>query len=189
MIDCKLCSNNELCVFWRSFILYVATLFYFSGIMTDKDKTALFIGNRDCYQVKEADIERAIINAIESGIEIILNGGQGYFDKTCASIVHRLKNRYPQIKSILVMPYRDFKVFNDNLFGEIIYPFESHAFSYYTYKSGSSKRNRWSVDHSSVAICYVYRSGGASKTLDYAKRNNLKIIDLTIMIHSDQQHY
>ena len=152
--------------------------FYFSEIMTDKNKTALFIGNRDCYQVKEADIERAIIEAIESGIEIFLNGGQGYFDKTCAVIVHRLKKAYPYIKSILVIPYRDFKVFNDSLFDEIIYPFEAHRFSYYTYKSGIPKRNRWLVDHAGFAISYVYRSGGAMKTLEYANRSGLKIINL-----------
>lgn len=145
--------------------------------MTDKNKTALFIGNRDCYQVKEAEIEKAIIKAIENGIEVFLNGGQGYFDQTCAVIVHRLKKRYSHIKSILVIPYRDFKVFNGSLFDEIVYPFESHTFSYYTYKSGSSKRNRWSVDHSSVAICYVYRTGGASITLEYAIRKHLKILD------------
>ena len=147
-------------------------------IMTDIKKTALFIGNRDCYQVKEADIEQAIITAIENGIKIFLNGGQGYFDKTCAVIVHRLKKRFPHIKNILVIPYRDFKVFNDSLFDEIVYPFEVHTFSYYTYKSGSPKRNRWAVDHSSAAICFVYRSGGAEKTLEYAKKQNLKIIDL-----------
>lgn len=114
-----------------------------------------------------------------SGITIFLNGGQGYFDKTCAVIVHRLKKNYPHIKNILVIPYRDFSIFNDSLFDEIIYPFESHTFSYYTYKSGSPKRNRWSVDHSSVAICFVYRSGGAEKTMKYAKKQNLRIIDLT----------
>ena len=147
--------------------------------MIDKEKTAFFIGNRDCCQVKEAEIEQAIITAIENGIEFFLNGGQGYFDKTCAVIVHRLKKRYPHIKSILVIPYRDFRIFNDSLFDEIIYPFEAHTFSYYTYKSGSPKRNRWAVDHSSVAICYVYRAGGAERTMKYAKKQNLKIVDLT----------
>ena len=147
--------------------------------MTDKDKTALFIGNRDCYHLKEADIEQAIINATENGIEVFLNGGQGYFDKTCAFIVYRLKKRYPHIKSFLVIPYRDFKVFNDSIFDEVIYPFEAHIFSYYTYKNGSLKRNRWAVDHSSVAISYVYRAGCAEKTLEYAKRQKLRIIDLT----------
>ena len=144
-----------------------------------REKTALFIGNRDCYQVKEAEIEKAIIEAIDNGIEIFLNGGQGYFDKACAVAVYRLKQRYPHIKSILVIPYRDFKVFKDSHFDEIIYPFERHTFSYYTYKSGSPKRNRWSVEHSSVAICYVFRAGGAEKTLEYAKKQKLRIIDLT----------
>ena len=166
------------CVFFGAVTFICGCAFLILGTMSDKEKTALFIGNRDCYQVKEADIERAIINAIENGIEIFLNGGQGYFDKTCASIVYRLKKRYPQIKSILVIPYRDFKVFNDSLFDEIVYPFEAHTFSYYTYKSNIPKRNRILVEWSSVAICYVYRSGGASKTLDYAKRKKLKIIDL-----------
>lgn len=50
--------------------------FYAEIVMMEKSKTALFIINRDCYQVKEADIEKAIINAIENGIEIFLNGGQ-----------------------------------------------------------------------------------------------------------------
>ena len=119
------------------------------------------------------------MEAIENGIEIFLNGGQGYFDKTCALIVHRLKKSFPHIKSILVIPYRDFKIFNDSLFDGSIYPFEAHTFSYCTYKSGSPKRNRWAVEHSSAAICYVYRSGSASKTLEYAKKQNLRIIGLT----------
>lgn len=147
--------------------------------MIDKEKTAFFIGNHDCYQVKKADIERAIITATENGIEFFLNGGQGYFDKASAVIVHRLNKRYPHIKIILVIPYRDFRTFNDSLFDEIIYPFETHTFSYYTYKGNIPKRNRWAVDHSSVAICYVYRAGGAEKTLKYAKNQNLRIIDLT----------
>lgn len=145
--------------------------------MIDKSKTALFIGNRDCYQVKEAEIEKAIIEAIEDGIEVFLNGGQGYFDQTCAAIVHRLKKRYPYIKNILVIPYRNFEVFNDSLFDEIVYPSEAHTFSYYTYKGNIPKRNRILVDWASVAICYVYRTGGASITLEYAIRKHLKIID------------
>ena len=173
-------TMRELCVFWRS-LLYCKLRFFVTRTMNNKEKTALFIGNRDCYQVKEAVIEQAIISTLENGIEIFLNGGQGYFDQICASVVHRLKKHYPHIKSILVIPYRDFKVFNDSLFDEIVYPFESHTFSYYTYKGNILKRNRLIVDWSSVAICYVYRSGGAKKTLDYAKRQNLKIIDLFML--------
>ena len=34
------------------------------------------------------------------------------------------------------------------------------------------------MDWSSMAICYVYRDGGAMKTLVYAKKKVLTIIDL-----------
>lgn len=157
---------------------FVVTLFICYNTMTDKNKTALFIGNRDCFQVKEAEIEKAVIELIQDGYEVFLNGGQGHFDKTCAAVVHKLKKTYPQIKSVLVIPYRDFKVFNDSLFDKIVYPFEAHTFSYYTYKGNIPKRNRYMVNQSSAAISFVYRSGGAKNTLEYAKRENIRIINL-----------
>ena len=148
--------------------------------MIEKDKTAVFIGNRDCYKIDKAIIEQAIIQAIESGITCFLNGGQGYFDKTCALILHGLKTRYPDIKSILVIPYRDFWIFNKDIFDEIIYPFESRLEPLLNYKNAIPLRNRAMVESASAAICYVERVGGGSwKTLNYAKSQNLRIIDLT----------
>ena len=149
--------------------------------MIEKDKTAVFIGNRDCYKIDKAIIEQAIIQAIESGITCFLNGGQGYFDKTCAMILHGLKTRYPIIRSILVIPYRDFWIFNKDIFDEIVYPFEPRIESLLNYKSAIPLRNRVMVESASAAICYVERVGGGSwKTLNYAKSQNLRIIDLTL---------
>lgn len=78
--------------------------------MESKEITAVFIGNRDCYFIKEEDIEQAILLAIYSGIKVFLNGGQGYFDITCAKVLKRLKKKYPYIKSCLVIPYHDFNI-------------------------------------------------------------------------------
>ena len=148
--------------------------------MIEKDKTAVFIGNRDCYRIDKEIIEQAIIQAIESGITYFLNGGQGYFDKTCALILHGLKARYPNIRSILVIPYRDFWIFNKELFDEIIYPFEPRLEPLLNYKNAIPLRNRVMVESASAAICYVKRVGGGSwKTLKYANSQNLRIIDLT----------
>ena len=147
----------------------------------DKKSTAVFIGNRDCYGVNTESIRNAIIYAINSGITTFLNGGQGYFDEVCATIVHQLKQEYPNIKNILVIPYRNFKIFDKDIFDQIVYPFDELEESYLTYRAAIPERNRIMVSWSRMAISYVYRNGGASKTLNLARKNNLEIIDLLLL--------
>lgn len=147
----------------------------------NKKSTAVFIGNRDCYGVNTESIRNAIIYAINSGITTFLNGGQGYFDEVCATIVHQLKQEYPNVKNVLVIPYRNFKIFDKDIFDEIIYPFDELEESYLSYRAAIPERNRIIVSWSSMAISYVYRNGGASKTLNLARKNNLEIIDLLLL--------
>ena len=148
--------------------------------MNERETTALFIGNRDCFNIDKSLIERAIIQAVSEGITTFLNGGQGYFDKTCALVLQKIKKQYSGIKSILVIPYRDFHIFNKDIFDEIIYPFERIE-SLLNYKTAIPMRNRVLVESSGLAICYVKRVGGGSwKTLEYAKKHNLRIIDLIV---------
>ncbi len=144
----------------------------------NKNSTAVFIGNRDCYGVDSNSIREAIIYAINSGKTTFLSGGQGYFDEICATIVHQLKQEYPNIKNVLVIPYRNFKIFDKKIFDEIIYPFDKLEESYLSYRAAIPERNRIIVSWSSMAISYVYRNGGASKTLELAKKAHLEIIDL-----------
>ena len=56
--------------------------------MSDKESTAVFIGNRDCYGVNIESIKETILYTIQSGITTFLSGGQGYFDEVCATIVY-----------------------------------------------------------------------------------------------------
>ena len=168
--------NRAMCFSARSSL----RAFLLVKTMTDKSRTAVFIGNRDYYKIDKKMIENAIINAIDSGIDTFLNGGQGFFDKTCALILHGLKPRYPHIRSILVIPYRDFWIFNKDVFDEIIYPFEERIEPLLTYKTAIPLRNRVLVESAGLAICYVKRVGGGSwKTLQLAKQQGLRIIDLT----------
>ena len=146
--------------------------------MESREKTAVFIGNRDCYFIKEEYIEQAIFCAINMGVTVFLNGGMGFFDITCAKIVKKMKKRYPQIRSHLIIPYHEFRIPDQDLFDEIIYPFDEQSQTYFFYKKAIPERNKYMLEKSSVAICYVYRSGGASRTLDYAIEHGLIIIDL-----------
>ena len=119
--------------------------------------------------------------AIESGIRVFLNGGQGHFDRTAVFTIHRLKERYPFIKSYLYLPYRTFKNYDAELYDEIIFPFEEHIESHYTYMGNIQKRNRLMVSAAFAAICYVRTTtGGAGKTLEYAKKMMLNIINVEI---------
>lgn len=156
----------------------VGCAFFIFKYMERKEITALFIGNRDCYFIKEEYIEQAIIAAIHMGIRIFLNGGMGHFDETCAKVLHKMKKRYPSIKSILVTAYLNPRTPYIDLFDEIIYPFEEQQETYFFHKRAIPERNKIMVLWSSVAVSYVYRAGGAANTLSYAKEKGLKIISL-----------
>ena len=86
------------------------------------------------------------------------------------------QNYDPHIKNYLVIPYLSFNVHDKELFDSIIYP---DGFEKYNFKSAIPARNRYMVDNSGYAICYVTHSwGGAAKTYERAKKRKLQIINL-----------
>ena len=155
-------------------------LFYFMRYcdIMDKNKTAVFIGHRNC-QIPVDKVIPFIEKEILSGIDTFLSGGQGAFDEICADAVYQLKKKYPKIKNILVVPYHNFRIFDETLFDDIINSDTSNSISYTGFTTAIPKRNRYMIKNASTAICYVrYISGGAYVTLDLAKKNNLKIINI-----------
>lgn len=140
-------------------------------------KSAVFIGHNECYSLSNEQLKNIIIDCINEGVTHFYSGGQGRFDRACAITVSKLKKIYPHIKNILVIPYLSFKVFDEDIFDEIIFPSElekSH------YKASIPKRNKYMVNNSTVAICFISHGwGNAVKTYEFAKRKNLKIINLS----------
>ena len=144
----------------------------------DKNKTAVFIGHGDCLLSVE-DITPFIEQEIRNGVEVFLNGGQGRFDINAAYAVHKLKPKYPHIRNILCVPYHNFRIFDKEIFDEIINPIFSNSESYTGYKTAIPKRNRYMVLNSIAAICYVnHISGGAYKTYQLAEKKKLYIINI-----------
>ena len=114
------------------------------------NKTAIFIEHRECLQVKESILESIIIDLIENGIETFLSGGIGNFDWLSANILYHLKEKYPKINNILVIPYLNFNIRNKKIFDEIIYP---EGLEKYHFKAAITKRNQYLVEHA----YYQYR--------------------------------
>ena len=141
-----------------------------------KDRTATFIGRSECYGIDEGQVRREISKLIESGVTDFISGGMGNFDWMCARIVFDLKKKYPQIRNYLVIPYLSFNIRDPKYLDSVVYP---EGFEKYHFKAAIPARNRYLIDNSSYAICYVTHGwGGAAQTLERAKKKGLAIINL-----------
>lgn len=112
---------------------------------------------------------------IMQGADEFLLGGYGKFDMMAAHTVRSFKDKYPHIKSVLVVPYINIG-FDKELYDYSEYP---HLESV-PKRLAILKRNEYMVDKSDIVVAYVSRKwGGAAKTFDYAVRNGKKIINIT----------
>ena len=140
-------------------------------------KSVIFIGHNECYGLSVNELNKIIIECINNGATCFFSGGQGGFDRTCANAVFKLKKDYPNIKNILVIPYLSFNVFDKDIFDEIIFP---NGFEKYHFKAAIPQRNKYIVNHSDTAICYIHHGwGNAVKTYEFAKKKGLNIINLS----------
>lgn len=156
--------------------------------MSFKEQTCCFTGHRF---INPQEIETVFENTKEvvsmlasKGIKYFGTGGALGFDTIAAQSVLAIKDVYPEIKLILVLPCEnqtkywqltDIDIYNDILkkADKVIYLSKSY------YDGCMLKRNRHIVDCSSYCICYLIKdSGGTAYTVNYAKNRNVKIINV-----------
>ena len=116
-------------------------------------------------------IEKLIIE----GADEFLLGGYGAFDAMAARIVKELKEKYPHIRSVLVIPYFD-REYDRNLYDCSEYP----PIERVPKRFAISKRNEWMVDQADVVVAYVDHDwGGAAKTLKYAFKRKKHVVNIS----------
>ena len=108
-------------------------------------------------------------------------GGYGDFDSLCLQTLRELKKEFQDVELIFITPYID-KNYSKLEFAKYHYdnvifpPLESVP-----RKFAILKRNEWMVDSANLVIAYVkYSWGGAAKTLEYAKRKKVPIINIAL---------
>ena len=153
-----------------------------------KNQTCCFTGHRIIPLVERESVMRALENAvtesIENGYRYFGSGGALGFDTMAALTVLKLKKQYPQIKLILVLPCenqtRNWKAADIEKYEYIKSQADKVVKTSIEYTPGCMhKRNRHLVDNSSLCICYLKKpSGGTAYTVNYAKDNGLKVINL-----------
>ena len=133
-----------------------------------------FCGHRDVFdpETVSAWLNETVKGLIREGADCFYLGGYGQFDALAAAVVRKQKERYLEIRSVLVLPYLD-RPFDASDYDETVYPPLENVPKRYAV----SRRNEYMIDRSDVVIAFVTRSfGGAYKTLCYAQRKQKRII-------------
>lgn len=138
-----------------------------------------FCGHREVSNAEDVQewLYEKIEKLIQSGANTFVMGGYGEFDFMAASVVCELKKKYLNVKSILVLPYRNIK-FDKNKYDGVLYPCMNGV----SEKYAIIRCNQWMVDWSDILVAYVERNwGGAVKTLKYAEEKRKIVIQHNIM--------
>lgn len=153
-----------------------------------KDKTVCFTGHRKIpprqYKYIAGRLEEIVIDLIEQGCIYFGTGGALGFDTLAAQTVLHLKERYPQIKLILILPCKTqtngWDIADIDVYEDIKSKCDKFVYISKEYVHGCMfKRNRYLVDFSSVCVCYLTDPrGGTAYTVDYAKKNGLSLINV-----------
>ena len=107
-------------------------------------------------------------------------GGYGDFDNMAKNVCKQYKKENPNCSLLFISPYLNDKYFKNREFLKteydgIIYPDIENTPAKYAIL----KRNQWMVKQADLIITYVnYSFGGASKSLEFAKKLNKTIINL-----------
>ncbi len=150
--------------------------------------TCCFTGHRNIpvnqYEEIKITLKKEIIKLINNGVHYFGTGGALGFDTIAAMTVLELKNEYPYIKLILVLPCHNQTCLwrkEDIAIYELIkskcdkYVYTSDNY----YKGCMMKRNKHLVDYSQYCICYCSeKKGGTAFTVNYANKKHLHIINI-----------
>lgn len=155
-----------------------------------REKTVCFTGHREIREPLE-EVERRVTEeverAVQAGYLYFGAGGVRGFDALASEVVLKLKQKYPQIHLILVLPF-------DRQYTHETGWIRAEVEQYDRLKLQASKvvtlaaeyvsgiyyrRNRYLVDHSSLCIAYKLReNSGTGYTVHRAAEKGLRVVNL-----------
>lgn len=148
--------------------------------------TVSFFGHREIEHIFDVEVrlEKVIRELIDRKEYVdFLVGKEGEFDQLVSSTIRRVARNYGNADSslILVLPYMKAGYRNNaqsyhDYYDEVEVCAES---SDAHFKRAIQMCNRSMVDRSDLVVCCIQRkSGGAYKTIQYARKQNCRIINI-----------
>ena len=157
-----------------------------------KGQTCCFTGHRIIPSGMERKLfrvtEKVVENAIKSGYRYFGVGGALGFDTIAALVVLKLRESYPGIKLILVLPClnqtRGWSTEDLEIYENIKKQADKIVYTSKEYTRGCMhKRNRHLVNNSSLCICYLTEEkGGTYYTVKYAQENQLAVVNVAELL-------
>ena len=143
-------------------------------------KSCFFIGHRDADERLLPRLELVVDRLIrEEGVRYFYVGGYGGFDRVAAAAVRRMKQKYPDITLMLVLPYHPAERPTEapDGFDGTYHPdgLENTPKRYAIVRA-----NKIMVDTCDWLVCYVrHGASNSRKLLDYAEHlNNMGLIQI-----------
>ena len=140
--------------------------------------TCFFVGHRDAPQSLKRRLEDVIEYVIQKyGIGQFFVGSHGDFDRLATSAVIYLKNRYPDIKLWILLPYyhADKAIELPEGVDGTYYP---EGIEFVPPKFAIIKANQKMVRECDVLISYAKYAGNAQKLTQYADHRGVRVINL-----------
>lgn len=157
--------------------------------LNKRNQTCCFTGHRKIakaeYKTVKERVQKVIEELLKKGVIYYVNGMAAGFDLITASIVLEMKQQYPKLQLILVLPCKNQTDKWRNsadiaLYESIIKKADKVVCIAEQYYDGCMQaRNKHLVNNSSYCICYKrYEAGGTYQTVKYAKENGLVIYNV-----------
>ena len=147
-------------------------------------KTCAFTGHRKgLNDITEQQVEQVINGLIDQNFDTFLVGMALGFDTYCFKILERVRKVKP-IKIVACIPCESqnikFTPKQNQLYQQMLDSADLKILISKEYTpTCMQKRNMFMVDNSSVLVAYLrYEKGGTKNTVEYAKRQNKRIIYL-----------
>ena len=162
-----------------------------------RSKTCCFTGHRNVPK----EYEQTIIKSVECKVRELVADGYLYFgvggaigfDTIVAKILFRLReSELPNIKVILVYPFDEFTSYWDNIqqhtYNELLLHYDKIVCEAPSpSKDAYLARDRHLVDWSSYCVCCLTKnSGGTAYTVEYAKKQGLKVYNVASKVFLDR---
>ncbi len=141
------------------------------------EKSCCFTGHRHIPEEKRSNLSAALRRIIkelvaENGVTTFYAGGAQGFDTLAAMMVVEVREAFPNIRLIIVLPYAN-QTDRWGAADEVV------CLSEHYYNGCMFVRNRYLVDHSSICVSYqTKQSGGTAYTVKHALLKGLRVINL-----------